>query len=330
MIDDIHLVRTILEILGGSVAFCSIVVLILRKTKAFKFDVASSFQLFSSILLFGFLLSLIGMFLFVGTRLFDSIQGLSKDLTDSKSKNIELSNTQQGLAAQNKQLLGQHNDLLNKVSKIQEFALKTQSSSVEILRTDLTFDLRGWKPVPESDRDTKRESLVTLKIRRQLWKAKVEFTRFPATFATSTKLPPEFRSNDAHALEPVVNTDPIPSNKETLFRWILYSDISNEQRFKPFDVLTEIHEWNSMQNPFQEHQGTLILFPTRAVTMTVIFPPDKPAKRDLIKCYYYGLDDTSKKPFTNPALKWSDDGSSLTWSIEDPRLLIHYEIWWDW
>jgi hypothetical protein len=165
---------------------------------------------------------------------------------------------------------------------------------------------------------------------RTLWKALEEATNFSSTFGTSSPFDPVFSCND-FTLRCEENRDPIPVGKHSLRRWVLNYDISKTPLFQQFDIVSTIKIWNSFQNLDTESEGTLINFSTRRAVLKVIFPPAKHPKRNGVSCSFFGLAaDKSPSPIPNPNLTFSEDGSSVTWVIEEPRLGYHYEIYWNW
>ena len=288
------------------------------------------FETIDKIILFAFILGLVGVMTYAILLVNDLAADANEKANELKGKLVTLEVTDKVTLDKYEQLKRDHADLQSRVDAIEEPGLKSRSSALEVLSADITYDLTGWKLVNPTDLASNKVCEFTWTTRRTVWKAQKEATRFYATFGTTSQLPPDF-SSSTHTLSVDLNKDPIPPGKESLKRWILTYDIGNEPLFQPFDIKTTIKAWNSFQNNELEHEGTLILYSTRKVSMTVIFPPLKHPKPNSIICFFYGLAvDKSKSPFPNPNLQSAPDGSRVTWEIAEPRLGIHYEIWWNW
>jgi hypothetical protein len=288
------------------------------------------FQILNRIILYAFILALVGLLIYALLQINARAASANEKASDLTVTLRLLQQQHNDLTAKYVLLQSDDDNLRSRIEQIEEAGLKARSSGIEVRSTDITYDLRGWKAVPDQDRATKKRSELVWTTKRQVIRAQKEATQFAATFATSSPFDPDFScltQNMKHDL----NTDPLPQGKESLRRWILTYDISNEPLFTPFDIVTEIRAWNSMQNPVREHEGTLIMFPTRRASLEVVFPPGKPPKPHSIECSGYALAmDKSPEPFKTPDLIYSEDGLRVKWNIGDPMLGWHYIIQWDW
>jgi hypothetical protein len=290
---------------------------VLPTPKAFRG--VSFFRTIDRIILYTFILAVIGVTCYA----FLEMNRRVSDLAPLKDKYESLSESHASL-------LQDYEELKRKYGLTQDASLRARSAAFEVLLADVTFDLTHWAPVPPEVQETEKRSYEVTRTKRVLWRADSDLKTFASTYGTASQLDPEF-SCKTHLMRAIENTDSIQTGKETLRRWILEYDVSGQPLFTPFTVVTEITGWNALQNQATEHEGTLILFPTRRATLKVIFPPSKLPKPDSFECFQYPLQKNhSKLPFENPKLTVAPDRSWVQWEIEQPSLGYHYEIHWKW
>jgi|ERR1041384_1207741 hypothetical protein len=267
-----------------------------------KVPAASFFRTIDKIILFSFILSLVGLI----TYLFLEVRKYSRLQTD-----FDILSTQ--------------------AAAIKDPKLKMRGGAIEVLECEITFDFTNWIYVPPEEQRLAQRSYEVTTTRRRVWRAYAETEKFYATYATDAPFEPNF-VGVTHHITPVLNTDSLQSNKEQKKRWILEYDISNINQSpvrKGFDVITAITAWNALENPKEGKEGTLILFPTRQASLTVIFPVTKLPTN--IECVYYSLTEgDSEVPFLNPKLTTSPNRSRVTWTIDKPNLGYQYLIRWKW
>jgi hypothetical protein len=122
-----------------------------------------------------------------------------------------------------------------------------------------------------------------------------------------------------------------PSGRDAGHAWNLESDVKDAPLFEPFEIITQTTAWNTLQNPKEDFEGTLILIPTRKLTLIVMFPKDKLPPKDGVTTEYAPLlDDASRRPSSEGHLTVAPDFSYAKWEIDQPNLLYHYYIHWQW
>jgi hypothetical protein len=230
---------------------------------------------------------------------------------------------------QNYENLKQTNaEMQKQIDKIVEPSLKTIMSPLEVRSSDVTFDLTNWSLVSAAEQQTTKRSYEVTRTKRVVARPSSETRQFAATYATASALEPDFACK-THTMQAIPNKDEEQSGKIKLNRWILQYDISREPLYTPFPIITEITGWNALQNPVQEQEGTLIMFPTKSASLEVLFPPLK--RPSSIECFAYPLaQGASPQPVEHPNLEIASDRSRVKWFIDDPRLGYHYEIHWKW
>lgn len=280
-----------------------------------KTPVKPYFKVIDRIILFAFVLSLIGLFIYAYTETIES-----------------------------KTLTSENTNLKEKLEQITDPLLKSKTQAFEVLSAEITFDLTKWEAVPNNLIGTEKRGFELTQTKRKVWRASKESEKFIATYSTKSKFDPHFQAGPDYPLNPIPNTDKIQPGKEAQPRWVLEYDVSNAPLFEPFEIVTTTQSWNTLQNTSEEKEGTLILFPTRKATLKIIFPPNKLAKKDSIKCltmpFLWGLSESTlsiPQKFESPQLKYEESKtgglntvSSVTWEISEPRLYYHYLIKWEW
>ncbi len=295
------------------------------------------FDVIDKIVLYAFVVALAGLVLYAileNGRRADSalveVARFSGDLATLEEKHKQL-NQEHNLLSVNYEKLRSDYDLLNdRLSKIDDPLLKERSAAFEVMSSDVTFDLSNWSLVPEEELRTRKRSSMVTRAKREVYRAQREAKTFVSTYAIASAFDPDF-SCKTHVMKAIPNKDSIQSGKESLRRWVLEYDVSNEPLFRPFKIDTETTSWNTMQNPSAEHEGTLILFSTRKACLDVIFPPQKRPIEGSIECKSYPLEQgRSPALVANPRLEVAKDRSRLKWEITEPKLGFHYEIYWKW
>jgi hypothetical protein len=131
-------------------------------------------------------------------------------------------------------------------------------------------------------------------------------------------------------LEKIENTEEMQSGKDHKKRWRLLYDVSNAPLHEPFEIITQTTAWNTLQNP-QNKEGTLIMFPTRKLTLTILFPKDKfPPKNKIIRQTMPWRTGGAPSDSKEGVLTVSPETSSIKWEIEHPNLAYHYLLDWQW
>jgi hypothetical protein len=224
-------------------------------------------------------------------------------------------------------LQNEYDQIKLELTQIQDPNLKRRGAAIEVLTCDVTFDFRNWSIVPEQDRLTTRRSYELLTTKRQIWRAHPETRQFSATFGTDSPFEPLFDSADLSNEQR--NPDQEQNNKTHLQRWILDYDISRVPLFTPYDIITQIKAWNCWQDRGQE--GTLIMYPTRSATLTVLFPHDHRPDPSSFHCFDFPLDKSrAPKLIDDAILTVAPDRSWVKWEVKQPRLNYHYVIEWKW
>jgi len=277
------------------------------------------FATIDTMIRYTFILSLVGVVAYAVLEVNRRVSTLSGIAEKYSMLEQNYESLKESHAAQQKQIDG-----------ILEPNLKNIMSPLEVRSSDVTFDLTNWKEVPASEPQTMKRSYEVTRTKRVIVRPSTETKRFAATYATASTIEPDFACK-THAMRPIRNKDEQQSGKVKLNRWILEYDISNEPLFTPIPIVTEITGWNPLQNPLQEQEGTLIMFPTKSASLEVLFPPHKRPLPHSIECFSYPLaQGASPQQVDHPKLEIALDRSRVKWFIDDPKLGYHYEIHWKW
>lgn len=317
----------------GGLAVCLFLLIARYVLKALpkpdKVPPAKYFRVIDRIILFAFVLSITGLLIYAILEVGRRAGNAMEKTTELSTKLASLDERYKALSEKAENLSSENTKLQARIEQVAEAGLKARSSAIEVVASDITFDLSNWQEVSLGELKTKKRSPVITRTRRVVSRAHNESTKFAATYATSSAFEPDF-SCKTHKMTAVLNKDPTPPGKESLRRWILEYEIGQEPLFTDFAIITEITGWNALQNPTTEHEGTIILFPTRTASIEVIFPKSKPPLAGSIECYSYPLAEGSKSLEKHPNLSIAADGLKAKWNIEQPRLGYHYEIHWKW
>ncbi len=284
----------------------------------------------NKIILFTFIVAIVGLVIYAVLSINENLRlamdraaAVQVELGSVKTENATIKSSFESLKTQ-AELLGK------RFSAIEEASVKERSSSLEVRKQNVSFDLTAWKPVDQDRLAKEHVYQVWTRKHFQIAKAFKEARVFSTTFGTSSPFEPVF-SCETHPLTDVRNSDLIPPGKPALRRWTLQIDISKEEPFKEFDIVEKTMIYNSFANPIRENCGTLITFPSRQASIEVVFPIGKTPKPDSLEFTFYTLGSgQSPSPFKDPDYRLEEDGKRLLWNIPDPRLAHHYQIEWRW
>lgn len=304
-----ELVRIAAEVAGiGGLAICLFALIARYVIKTVpppgKTPAPSYFKLIDRIILYAFILSMMGLMIY------------------ALIKTIDMHN-----------LVAENNSLMQRIKQITDPSLKLNSAAFEVLSCEITFDLTGWHQVPVNELKTTRLSQQTTRNKRVIWRAHPEAEKFSGgTYATDSPFLPAITSlTPRYKLNQIENPDPMQPGKDFAKRWVLEYEVKDAPLFEPFEIVTETTAWNTLQNSREGHEGTLIRIPTRRLSLIVIFPKDKLPKKDgIILKSMPLLFGASASPSNEGRLTISADSSRVEWTIDQPKLGYHYLIYWQW